>query len=461
VHYPAGSKIRRAASGAGSAPLLYEVPMSTKPTVYVGMSADLIHPGHINVLRQAAELGDVTVGLLTDKAIASYKRLPHMTYEQRLAVVENLKGVTTVIAQETLDYVPNLERLKPNYVVHGDDWRTGVQRQTRQRVIDALDQWGGKLIEVPYTEGISSTQLNASLKQIGTTPNVRLSRLRRLLENKPLVRIMEAHNGLTGLIVESTSVKQDGHTLEFDGMWSSSLTDSTARGKPDIEAVDISSRLANINDIFEVTTKPLIFDGDTGGKPEHFAFTVRSLERLGVSAVIIEDKEGLKRNSLFGTEVSQTQSSIEDMCVRLSIGKQAQITEDFMVIARIESLILEHGMEDAVERAKAYIDAGADAIMIHSRRKEPDEVFEFCGHAESFPTRVPIVAVPTSYHQVSEQELADRGVNVVIYANHLLRAAYPQMVKVARTILENGRALEADPYLAPISEALSIIPENR
>jgi phosphoenolpyruvate phosphomutase / 2-hydroxyethylphosphonate cytidylyltransferase len=435
--------------------------MTSRPTVYVGMSADLIHPGHINVLKQAAELGDVIVGLLTDKAIASYKRLPHMTYEQRLEVVENLKGVTEVVSQETLDYVPNLERLKPDYVVHGDDWRSGVQQHTRQRVIDALDQWGGRLVEVPYTEGISSTQLNASLKQIGTTPNVRLSRLKRLLDNKPVVRIMEAHNGLTGLIIETTTVERDGKKLEFDGMWSSSLTDSTARGKPDIEAVDISSRLANINDIFEVTTKPLIFDGDTGGKPEHFAFTVRSLERLGVSAVIIEDKEGLKRNSLFGTDVAQTQSSIEDMSVRLNIGKQAQVTSDFMVIARIESLILDKGMDDAVARAKAYIDAGADAIMIHSRRKEPDEVFEFCAHAERFQKHVPIVAVPTSYHQVSEEELSSRGVNIVIYANHLLRAAYPQMVKVARTILENGRALEADPYLAPISEALSIIPENR
>jgi phosphoenolpyruvate phosphomutase / 2-hydroxyethylphosphonate cytidylyltransferase len=435
--------------------------MATRPTVYVGMSADLIHPGHINVLKQAADLGDVVVGLLTDRAIASYKRLPHMTYEQRLAVVENLKGVTEVVPQETLDYVPNLERLQPDYVVHGDDWRSGVQQQTRQRVIDALARWGGRLVEVPYTEGISSSQLNASLKQIGTTPNVRLSRLKRLLDNKPIVRILEAHNGLTGLIVETTAIEQDGHKLEFDGMWSSSLTDSTARGKPDIEAVDISSRLANINDIFEVTTKPLIFDGDTGGKPEHFAFTVRSLERLGVSAVIIEDKEGLKRNSLFGTEVAQTQSSIEDMCVRLNIGKQAQVTSDFMVIARIESLILEKGIDDAVARAEAYIDAGADAIMIHSRRKGPDEVFEFCARAEKLQKRVPIVAVPTSYHQVSEQELAARGVNIVIYANHLLRAAYPQMVKVARTILENGRALEADPFLAPISEALRIIPENR
>lgn len=435
--------------------------MAKPKSVYVGMSADLVHPGHINILQHAAELGEVTVGLLTDAAIAGYKRLPHMNFAQRRAVVEGLKDVSKVVPQETLDYVPNLQRLQPDYVVHGDDWRTGVQKQVRQRVIDALEEWDGELVEVPYTQGISSTQLTASLRQVGTTPDVRMSRLRRLLDSKDLIRVMEVHNGLTGLIVENTVVSRDGHQFEFDAMWSSSLTDSTARGKPDIEAVDVSSRLQMISDVFEVTTKPLVFDGDTGGKPEHFTFTVRSLERLGVSAVIIEDKEGLKRNSLFGTEVEQTQSTIEDFSTRLTIGKQAQITDDFMIIARIESLILEKGMDDALERAKAYIDAGADGIMIHSRKKDPSEIFEFCAQAESFPARVPIVAVPSSYPQVSEQELIDRGVQIVIYANHLLRAAYPQMVKVAETILEHGSGLEADRYMAPIAEALSIIPDNR
>jgi phosphoenolpyruvate phosphomutase / 2-hydroxyethylphosphonate cytidylyltransferase len=437
-----------------------EEPMEKGPTVYVGMSADLVHPGHINVISQAAELGSVTVGLLTDAAIAGYKRLPHMTFEQRKAVVENLKGVDRVVAQETLDYVENLQQFRPDYVVHGDDWRSGVQQRTRQRVIEALEEWGGQLVEVPYTEGISSTQLHGSVKEIGTTPNVRLKRLRRLLDVKPVVRILEAHNGLTGLIIENTSITRDGEQVEFDGMWSSSLTDSTSRGKPDIEAVDISSRLQIINELFEVTTKPLVFDGDTGGRPEHFSFTVRSLERLGVSAVIIEDKEGLKRNSLFGTDVPQTQSPIEDFCARLVAGKQAQITDDFMVIARIESLILDKGVNDAVERAEAYIDAGADAIMIHSRRKDPSQVFEFCKRAAAFRKQVPLVAVPTSYNQVSEEELADHGINLVIYANHMIRAAYPPMVKVARTILENGRSLEADPHLAPIADVLQIIPEN-
>ncbi|HZE37632.1 MAG TPA: phosphoenolpyruvate mutase [Stackebrandtia sp.] len=434
--------------------------MPTKPAVYVGMSADLVHPGHINILQRAAELGDVTIGLLTDAAIASYKRLPHMTFEQRRAVVENIKGVCAVIPQETLDYVENLERLKPDYVVHGDDWRNGVQADTRQRVIDALATWGGELVEVAYTEGISSTQLNNSVKEVGTTPNVRLSRLRRLIENKKVVRIMESHSGLTGLIIETAAGERDGHRVEFDGMWSSSLTDSTARGKPDIELVDLNSRLQTINDLFEVTTKPLIYDGDTGGKPEHFSYTVRSLERLGVSAVIIEDKEGLKRNSLFGTEVQQTQSSIEDFVHRIQVGKKAQITDDFMIIARIESLILEQGMEDAVTRAKAYIDGGADGIMIHSRKKSPDEVFEFCDRFAKFERRVPLVVVPTSYNTVSEAEFADRGVNVVIYANQLMRASYKAMSTVAKSILENGRSAEVDSQIANIKEALAIIPEN-
>ena len=428
--------------------------------VYVGMSADLVHPGHINILQRASEIGEVTVGLLTDEAIASYKRLPHMTFEQRRTVVANLSMVANVIPQTTLDYVPNLQKLQPDVAVHGDDWRTGVQSKTRQRVIDCLAEWGGELVEVEYTQGISSTQLNASLKQIGTTPSVRLSRLRRLIDSKPIVRLMEAHNGLSGLIVEDSSAQRNGQTVEFDGMWSSSLTDSTSRGKPDIEAVDISSRLQTINDIFEVTTKPLVFDADTGGIPEHFSFTVRSLERLGVSAVIIEDKEGLKRNSLFGTDVPQTQSSIQDFSARVAIGKKAQITDDFMVIARIESLILEKGVEDALTRAEAYVEAGADAVMIHSRRKEPDEIFEFCSSARTRIPNIPIVAVPTSYNSVTEDELAAAGVKVVIYANHLLRAAYPSMTAVAELILQNARSLEADGQIASISEVLNIIPEN-
>ena len=430
----------------------------SQKVVYVGMSADLVHPGHINVIRKAAELGEVIVGLLTDEAVASYKRLPYMTYEQRKEVIENIKGVNRVIPQTTLDYVPNLRALKPDYVVHGDDWRTGIQRSVRERVIETLAEWGGQLVEVEYTKGISSTQLNSALKEIGTTPDVRLKMLRRLLNAKRLIRLMEVHNGLTGLIVENTFVDVNGVRKEFDGMWASSLTDSTAKGKPDIEAVDLTSRMNTLNDVLEVTTKPIVFDGDTGGKPEHFVFTVKTLERMGVSAVIIEDKVGLKRNSLFGTSVPQTQDAIEDFCHKISAGKKAQITDDFMIIARIESLILGKGVDDALGRARAYMDAGADGIMIHSASKDATEILEFCEEYVGFDFRVPLVVVPTSYNYITEDELADAGVNVVIYANHLLRSAFPAMVKTAKSILEHGRSLDIDKDLMSISEIISLIP---
>lgn len=429
--------------------------------VYVAMSADLIHPGHLNIVQEARKYGEVTIGLLTDEAIASYKRLPFLSYEQRKIIVENIKGVDQVVPQETLDYVPNLRMLKPDYVVHGDDWRTGVQRETRQRVIDALAEWGGELIEPKYTPDISSTRLNEGLKEIGTTPGIRLKRLRRLLASKDVVRVLEAHNGLTGLIVENTSVKKNGMNLEFDAMWLSSLTDSTAKGKPDIGCVDLTSRMNTLKDILEVTTKPIIYDGDSGGLPEHFEFMVRSLEREGVSAVIIEDKVGLKKNSLFGTDVDQTQDSIENFALKIRRGKQAQITADFMIIARIESLILKAGLEDALERAKAYIAGGADGIMIHSKEKTADEILEFCKGYEAFEHKVPLVAVPSTYNCISEDELADAGVRIVIYANQLLRSAYPAMIKTAEIILEHQRACECEPNCMPIKEILTLIPGGK
>lgn len=429
-----------------------------RPLVYVGMSADLIHPGHLNVLAKARSLGEVVVGLLTDAAIASYKRIPYMTFEQRKTVVENLVGVSRVVPQTTLDYVPNLKTLRPDFVVHGDDWKDGVQRGTRAHVLESLREWGGQLVEVPYTEGISSTHLHNALREIGVTPQVRMRRLRRLLESKPLVRILEAHNGLTGLVVENLTVPSSSGSREFDGLWLSSLTDSTARGKPDIEAVDTTSRLQTVHDIMEVTTKPIIYDGDTGGRPEHFVFTVRTLERLGVAAVIIEDKTGLKRNSLLGNDVRQTQDSVESFCFRISEGKRAQVTDDFMIIARIESLILGKGMDDALERARAYIEAGADGIMIHSRQKSPGEVLEFCRRYADFEARPPLVVVPSSYSSVYEHELAAAGVSVVIYANQLLRSAYPAMVRTARSILEHGRSAEAEEGMMAIAEIVSLVP---
>lgn len=430
-------------------------------TAYVGMSADLVHPGHLNIIREAAKLGDVVIGLLTDEAIASYKRVPYMQFEQRRQVIEAIKGVTRVVPQATLDYVPNLEALRPDYVVHGDDWRTGVQTATRQRVIDALAQWGGELVEIPYTEGISSTQLHRAMKEIGTTPDIRRASLRRMLKVKPIVRIADLHNGLSGLIIENISVDSPGGKREFDGMWASSLTDSTSKGKPDIEAVDVSARMITLNEVLEVTTKPIVYDGDTGGKPEHFVFTVRTLERLGVSAVIIEDKTGLKKNSLFGTDVDQTQDSIEAFSEKIRMGKNAQSTEDFMIIARIESLILDKGVDHAMERAAAFLDAGADGIMIHSRRKSPEEIFEFCRRYRELPNRRTLVAVPSSYNTVTEEELAAAGVNLVIYANQLLRSAYPAMVNTARSILTHHRSAEADAGMMPIAEILELIPGGK
>lgn len=429
--------------------------------VYVGMSADLVHPGHLNVIAKAASLGEVTVGLLTDAAIASYKRVPFMTFEQRKQVIENIKGVHNVVPQTTLDYAPNLEELKPDYVVHGDDWKEGVQKKTRQKVIDCLAKWGGELVEVPYTKGVSSTQFHNAMKEIGVTPEIRLKSLRRLLAAKPLLRFLDIHNALSGLIIENTKVIRDGVPVEFDGMWGSSLTDSTAKGKPDIEAVDVSSRMSTLNEVIEVTTKPIIYDGDTGGKPEHFKFTVKTLERLGVSAVIIEDKTGLKKNSLFGTEVLQTQDSIENFCAKIQVGKAAQATDDFMVIARIESLILKQGIDDAIARAAAYLEAGADGIMIHSREKSPDEIFEFCRRYNKLPERKILVAVPSSYNQVYEHQLQAQGVNIVIYANQLIRSAYPAMLNTAKSILQHQRSAEVDDVMMPIKEILELIPGGK
>ncbi len=434
----------------------------SKKTVYVGMSADMIHPGHLNIIHEAVKLGSVTVGVLTDEAIASYKRLPYLTYDQRAEIVSNIKGVDRVVPQTTLDYVPNLRELKPDYVVHGDDWKEGVQKKTRQRIIDAMAEWGGKVIDIPYTKGISSTAMNQRLKEIGTTPEIRMKRLRRLIGAKKIVRILESHSGLTGLIIENTSVDINGKKEEFDGMWASSLTDSTSKGKPDIEAVDITTRLHDLNDALEVTTKPVIFDGDTGGKVEHFVFTVRTLERLGISAVIIEDKVGLKQNSLFGTDAIQMQDTIEGFCAKIRAGKNAQITEDFMIIARIESLIAGKPVDDALERAFAYVAAGADGIMIHSKNKDGMDIKEFCQRFREKDVETPIVAVPTTYNQFTEDELSSWGINVVIYANHMLRAAYPAMVNCAKSILTHQRGLEAsEEYCMPIKEILTLIPGTK
>ena len=426
--------------------------------VYVAMSADLVHPGHMNIINEARKLGELTVGILTDEAITSYKRLPFLSYEQRVTVIKNVKGVKEVIPQKTLDYVPNLLKMKPDYVVHGSDWKEGIQKETRRRVIETLKKWGGRLIEPTYTKGISSTVLNAAVKEVGTTPQLRMERFKRLLNVKPIIRVIEAHNGLTGLIAEKLSVKDNGKNKEFDAMWISSLTDSTAKGKPDTGCVDVSSRVSTINEVVEVTTKPLIVDADNGGITEHFVYMVRTLERLGVSAVIIEDKIGAKRNSLFGTDVKQIQDTIENFSAKIKAGKRARVTEDFMIIARIESLILKQGLTDALKRAEGYIAAGADGIMIHSKEVHGKDIEAFCKKYKKFKKKVPLVAVPSAYSHVTEKELSDMGINIVIYANHLLRSAYPAMVKTAESILKNESCHEAsNDYCMSIKQILTLI----
>ena len=428
--------------------------------VYMCFSSDMIHSGHINIIRKAEQLGDLTIGVLSDEAIASFKRYPLMPFEERKTLFENIAGVKKVVEQKELSYKNVLLELKPDIVVHGDDWKEGFQKPIRDEVIEILNSYGGELVEFPYNKDAKYDELDKQMRMQLGMPDYRRGRLKKLINMKGLVTAIEAHSGITGLIAEKTTVLQDGKTYQFDAMWISSLCDSTAKGKPDIELVDMTSRFRTIDDIMEVTTKPIIFDGDTGGLTEHFVYTVRSLERMGVSMVIIEDKTGLKKNSLFGTEVKQTQDSIENFCAKIAAGKRAQKTKDFMICARIESLILEQGMEDALNRAFAFAGAGADAIMIHSRKKDPSEIKEFIEKFRAKDKTTPIVLVPTSFNTVYEDEWKALGANVIIYANQLTRTGFPAMQDAARTILENHRAKECDDKCMSIKEIITLIPEE-
>lgn len=429
-------------------------------TVYMCFSAEYLNSAHIAIIKKAQKYGKLTIGVLSDRAIASYKRFPLVPFEERMAIFSNVAGVDKVVEQKELSYAENLRALHPDYVVHGDDWKEGFQKPIRQEVQEILAEYGGQLVEFPYSNDPKYKELEALSRAELAMPDIRRSRLKKLINMKGLVTAIEAHSGITGLIAENTKVLQDGKTYQFDAMWVSSLCDSTAKGKPDIELVDMTSRFRTIDDIMEVTTKPIIFDGDTGGLTEHFVYTVRSLERMGVSMVIIEDKTGLKKNSLFGTEVKQTQAAIPDFCEKIRAGKKAQKTKEFMICARIESLILEQGMEDALERAYAFSEAGADAIMIHSRKKDPAEIFEFVAKFREKNSTTPIVVVPTSFNTVTEAEFKERGVNVVIYANQLTRTGFPAMQDAARTILENHRAKECDDKCMSIKEIITLIPEE-
>lgn len=433
--------------------------MGTK-SVYMCFSSDMIHTGHINIINKAAQLGELTVGVLSDEMVASFKRFPLLPEDERVNLFKSIKGVSNVVKQKTLSYKDILNELKPDIVVHGDDWKGGFQKPIREEVINELAKYGGELVEFPYSSDQKYDELEKQSRvQLGM-PDYRRGRLKKLINMKGLVTAIEAHSGITGLIAEKTTVLQDGKTYQFDAMWISSLCDSTAKGKPDIELVDMTSRFRTIDDIMEVTTKPIIFDGDTGGLTEHFVYTVRSLERMGVSMVIIEDKTGLKKNSLFGTEVKQTQDSIENFCEKIKAGKKAQKTKDFMICARIESLILEQGMEDALTRAFAFAGAGADAIMIHSRKKDPSEIKEFIEKFREKDPTTPVVIVPTSFNTVYEDEWKEVGANVVIYANQLTRTGFPAMQNAARTILENHRAKECDDMCMSIKDIITLIPEE-
>lgn len=436
--------------------------------VYIALSADLLHPGHLNIISEGRKLCNkpedrLIIGLLTDRAVASFKRMPYMTWDQRKIVVENVKGVTDVVPQDSSDYSENLRRYRPDYLLHGDDWLQGVLAPIREKARAVMQEWGGQIVDIPYTQGLDGTALDEVTRQLGAAAEIRCGRLRRLLGGKELISVCEAHDGLSGMIVEQTAVLgQDGSRHEFDGIWISSLTQSAAKGKPDNGYLGVSGRLAELNDILEVTSKPIIFDADSGGPAEHFAHTVKTLERLGVSAVIIEDKVGLKKNSLFGTDVIQSQDSIASFCDKLKVGRQALGHSDFMIIARIESLILGKGQEDALSRAQAYLEAGADGIMIHSRSSTVEEVRDFCLEYAKFPQRRPLVVVPSSYDTVREHELKDLGVNIVIYANQLLRAAYPAMRRCAESILREGRAHEATTqYCMGIKDIITLIPGGR
>lgn len=428
-------------------------------TVYACFCTDLIHEGHMNIIRTAKKYGKVIAGVLDDRQMIRYNRFPTMTTEERVEYMKKIPEIDEVVVQNEIMYDEIIKQLHPDYIIHGDNWKSGPESVIRDNILGLLEKYGGELIEVPYTYNPQVQKADARMKEKLAMPEFRRKRLKRLLELCPIVKTIEVHDGLTGLIAEKTVVSNKETLDQFDAMWVSSLCDSTAKGKPDIELVDMSSRLRTIDDVMEVTTKPIILDGDTGGLIEHFVYNVRTLERMGVSAVIIEDKTGLKKNSLFGTEVEQTQDSIENFCAKIKAGKDVQLTDDFMIIARIESLILEKGMEDALNRAFAYVDAGADGIMIHSRRKQPDEILEFCDRFREKDTHTPIVVVPTSFNSITEKELAKHGINIVIYANQLTRSAFPAMQETAKEILKNHRALEVDSKLMPFKDIITLIDE--
>ena len=424
--------------------------------VYVPLAVDILHSGHLNIINRAKKYGKVVIGLLSDQAVAEYKNIPSLEYEERYKIVKNLKNVHKIIKQDTWDYSKILNSLKPDYFVHGDDWKKGIQKKTRQKVIRLLKKNKGKLIEIPYTKNISSSSIKSDLIN-HLTPTSRVSILKRLIDSKKIVRILESHSPLSGIIAENIKFQRGNKTKQFDGMWSSSLTDSSLKGKPDNQSLDFSSRFNGLGDLFDVTTKPLIFDADNGGRLEHLPFTVRTLERLGVSAIMIEDKIGLKKNSLFKDQSGAKQDSIKDFCKKIDLIKKTRNSKDFLIGARIESFILGKGLQDGLKRAKAYSKAGADLILIHSKENTPKEIFSFSKVFRKTKYFKPLVSVPSTYSRTTESMLIKNGFKIVIYANQMLRASYPAMENVAKTILKNQRSFELENKISSVSEVINLI----
>jgi phosphoenolpyruvate phosphomutase len=432
--------------------------MIDQKTVFVVMSAEIFHPGHLNIIKVARDLGEVTVGLATDRFNARYKRLTLMSYEDRKAIVENINGVKNVIAQDTLDLAPILRELRPDYFVHGDDWKFGPLKAVRQQVLEVMQEWGGVLVEPPYTEGISSTKLNAAWRSIGATPETRIRHFRRMLEFQPVVRLLEVHNSLSGIIIERTLVEGNERDKEFDGMWYSDLTDSLAKGKPNSSFVDLTSRINTIHGILESTTKPLIVEAGNGGITEHFVSTVKTLERLGVSAVVIADKVGYEGAvfSLNGNE--PVQEDVNDFARKIASGKKTQVNKDFSIITQINSLVMHEDVENALRRARVYIEAGVDALMIHSNVETLTDFFEFCRSYRNLEDKVPLLAAIPARSSLDEDQLISAGVQFIVYPDQLLRAAYTSMLNAAKTLLIQARASDVDELYAPISEICDFVP---
>jgi phosphoenolpyruvate mutase len=428
-----------------------------KKTVYVPLAADILHEGHLNILRIASGYGKVIVGLLTDAAIIQYKNLPFFDYDQRLKIVSNLKFVDQVIPQDSWDYKEILNSIKPNFFVHGDDWKVGVQSKIRLEVIKELKKWNGKLIEPKYFKKISKNYQKKTILQMGITPDQRKLKLKRLLKVRKIIRIVESHSALSSMIIENVNINKNGKSLEFDGIWSSSLTDSTLRGKPDNQSVDYSQRINSLNDTIDTSMKPIIFDGDNGGRLEHLLYLVKNLEKIGVSALVLEDKKGLKINSLFQDQSKSFQESIIEFSKKIKVAVNSRISKDFMIIARIESLILGKSIKDALYRAEKYSAAGADAIVIHSKEKTPKEIFEFAKLFKKSKFYKPMIAIPSTYSKTYEKELIKHDFKIVIYANHLLRASYKAMHETAKKILINKRTFEIEKNITPINEIISLI----